>query len=90
MLQIITRFCASYRDAIDGKLTELSVNELYGGARINYIFNEIYARCLNDISPTDGLTVNDIRTAIRNATVCSYLIILFYLFNFFIYLFLFF
>jgi len=68
LLQIITRFSANYRDAIDGKLTDLSVNELYGGARINYIFNEVFARCLNDIIPTEGLTTNDIRTAIRNAT----------------------
>ncbi len=68
MLQIITRFCASYRDAIDGKLTDLSVNELYGGARINYIFNELFSKCVDYISPTDGLTTNDIRTAIRNAT----------------------
>lgn len=69
MLQIITRFCSSYRDAIDGKLTELSINELYGGARINYIFNEVFGKCLDYINPTEGLTANDIRTAIRNATV---------------------
>eukprot|EP01119_Soliformovum_irregulare_P001273 TRINITY_DN109_c1_g1_i1.p1 TRINITY_DN109_c1_g1~~TRINITY_DN109_c1_g1_i1.p1 ORF type:complete len:741 (+),score=223.79 TRINITY_DN109_c1_g1_i1:225-2447(+) len=68
LLQIITQFTANYRDAIDGKLTDLSVNELYGGARVNYIFNEIFAKCLNDIDPTDGLSANDIRTAIRNAT----------------------
>eukprot|EP01118_Nematostelium_gracile_P013226 TRINITY_DN4972_c0_g1_i1.p1 TRINITY_DN4972_c0_g1~~TRINITY_DN4972_c0_g1_i1.p1 ORF type:complete len:479 (+),score=118.06 TRINITY_DN4972_c0_g1_i1:201-1439(+) len=68
LLQIITRFSSNYRDAIDGKLTDLSINELYGGARINYIFNEVFSKCLNDINPTDGLTANDIRTAIRNAT----------------------
>lgn len=68
LLQIITRFSTNYRDAIDGKLTDLSINELYGGARVNYIFNEIFSRCLNEINPTEGLTGNDIRTAIRNAT----------------------
>eukprot|EP01116_Phalansterium_solitarium_P023937 TRINITY_DN8617_c0_g1_i1.p1 TRINITY_DN8617_c0_g1~~TRINITY_DN8617_c0_g1_i1.p1 ORF type:complete len:764 (-),score=155.95 TRINITY_DN8617_c0_g1_i1:185-2476(-) len=68
LLQIITRFSANYRDAIDGKLTDLSVNELYGGARVNYIFNEIFARCLDRINPVEGLTGDDIRTAIRNAT----------------------
>eukprot|EP01112_Ceratiomyxa_fruticulosa_P010608 TRINITY_DN2816_c0_g2_i1.p1 TRINITY_DN2816_c0_g2~~TRINITY_DN2816_c0_g2_i1.p1 ORF type:complete len:672 (-),score=178.73 TRINITY_DN2816_c0_g2_i1:145-2160(-) len=68
LLQIITRFSANYRDAIDGKLTDLSVHELYGGARINYIFNEIFAAHLNNISPLDGLTMADIRTTIRNAT----------------------
>lgn len=68
LLQVITRFSANYRDAIDGKLTDLSVNELYGGARVNYIFNEIFSKCLDGVDPTDGLTANDIRTAIRNAT----------------------
>eukprot|EP01113_Clastostelium_recurvatum_P027373 TRINITY_DN32_c0_g1_i4.p1 TRINITY_DN32_c0_g1~~TRINITY_DN32_c0_g1_i4.p1 ORF type:complete len:859 (+),score=230.38 TRINITY_DN32_c0_g1_i4:15-2591(+) len=68
LLQIITQFCACYRDAIDGKLTDLSVHELYGGARINYIFNEVFAQCLNGISPLDGVSQADIRTTIRNAT----------------------
>lgn len=68
MLRIITQFSADFCAAIDGKLTELSVNELYGGARINYTFNEIFAQCLNNMDPLDGLTMNDIRTTIRNAT----------------------
>jgi len=68
LLQIITKFCADFRDAIDGKLTELSVNELYGGARINFIFNEIFGKCLDFLNPTEGLGTNDIRTAIKNAT----------------------
>jgi replication fork clamp-binding protein CrfC len=35
---------------------------------VNFIFNEIFARCLDNINPTEGLTASDIRTAIRNAT----------------------
>jgi len=68
LLQIITKFCVNYRDAIDGKLTELAGNELYGGARMNYIFNEIFASCLNKLDPTEGLSIVDLRTAIQNAT----------------------
>eukprot|EP01103_Thecamoeba_quadrilineata_P003708 TRINITY_DN1345_c0_g1_i1.p1 TRINITY_DN1345_c0_g1~~TRINITY_DN1345_c0_g1_i1.p1 ORF type:complete len:756 (+),score=121.92 TRINITY_DN1345_c0_g1_i1:38-2305(+) len=68
LLQIITKFSADYRHTIEGKLTEISLTELCGGARINYIFNEIFGQCVNSITPTDGLTTNDIRTAIRNAT----------------------
>ncbi|GAM22540.1 hypothetical protein SAMD00019534_057150 [Acytostelium subglobosum LB1] len=68
LLQIITIFSTNFRDAIDGKLTELSTNELCGGARINYIFNNIYAQCLNGIDPMDGVSLNDIRTAMKNAT----------------------
>jgi len=68
LLRTITQFSTDFGAAIDGKLTELSVNELYGGARINYTFNEIFANCLNNLDPLEGLSTNDIRTTIRNAT----------------------
>eukprot|EP01132_Coremiostelium_polycephalum_P007501 gene7501-9217_t len=68
LLQIITIFSQNFKDAIDGKLTELSTNELYGGARISYIFNEIFSQCINGIDPMDGVSMNDIRTTMRNAT----------------------
>jgi Dynamin central region len=60
LLRTITQFSTDFGAAIDGKLTELSVNELYGGARINYTFNEIFANFLNNLDPLDGLTTNDI------------------------------
>ena len=68
LLQIITKFAQEYCNAIDGRLTDLAINELFGGARINYIFTEVFAKCLKYITPDDGLTMNDIRTAIQNAT----------------------
>ncbi len=69
LLQILTKFASDYKDTIDGKLTDkLSVNELYGGARINYIFFEVFGSCLYRMDPLDGLTLNDIRTAIKNAS----------------------
>jgi dynamin 1-like protein len=68
LLQIITKFSQEYCNAIDGRLSDLGINELFGGARINYIFTEVFAKCLKYISPDDGLTMNDIRTAIQNAT----------------------
>ncbi|KAN0031447.1 hypothetical protein ACTFIV_005311 [Dictyostelium citrinum] len=68
LLQIITIFSSNFKDAIDGKLTDLSNNELYGGARISYIFNEIYSHCVNNIDPLEGISLNDIRTTMRNAT----------------------
>eukprot|EP01133_Synstelium_polycarpum_P001161 gene1161-1330_t len=68
LLQIITIFSTNFKDAIDGKLTELSTNELCGGARISYIFNEVFSQCLNNIDPMDGVSLNDIRTTMRNAT----------------------
>jgi dynamin 1-like protein len=69
LLQILTKFSTEYRHCIDGKLTEkLSANELYGGARINYIFFEVFGQCLAKMNPLDGLSMNDIRTAIKNAS----------------------
>jgi len=68
LLSILTKFSNDYKGAIEGKLTDTTAKELYGGARINYIFNEIYVNCLLTMSPFDGLSINDIRTAIRNAT----------------------
>lgn len=69
LLQIITKFCTDFRNAIEGKSTDLATHELYGGARINYIFSDIFTRCLLHMNPSEGMTLNDIRTAIRNATV---------------------
>lgn len=54
---------------IEGKVSdEVSVESLYGGARINYIFNEIFSKHLLTLSPMEGLTPFDIRTAMSNAT----------------------
>lgn len=37
--------------------------------RINYIFHDIYAKELDKMDPFEDLTLDDMRTAIRNATV---------------------
>jgi len=68
LLNILNKFSRDFADAIDGKLTDTNSKELYGGARIHYIFSEIFGQHLLKMSPLDGLTLNDIRTAIRNAT----------------------
>ena len=75
LLQVINQFSAQYSETIEGKVTdEKSTSLLYGGARINYIFNDIFAKYLTNLTPTDGLTPFDIRTAISNATVCFLII----------------
>lgn len=72
LLQVINFFAGSYSEIIEGKVTdEKSTQNLYGGARINYIFNDIFTRYLHSLQATDGLTPFDIRTAISNATVFS-------------------
>ena len=48
---------------------ELLFSARCGGARMCYIFHETFGRTLESIDPLAGLTMLDILTAIRNATV---------------------
>jgi len=68
LLNIINMFSKDYSSAIDGKLEELSVNELYGGARINYIFTEVFTKYVESVRSSDPISDQDIRTAIKNST----------------------
>ena len=68
ILQLMTRFASSFIASIDGTSSEISTQELCGGARIYYIFNSVFGNSLETIDPTTNLSVLDIRTAIRNST----------------------
>lgn len=68
ILQLMTRFASSFISSIDGTSSEISTQELCGGARIYYIFNSVFGNSLETIDPTHNLSVLDIRTAIRNST----------------------
>lgn len=68
LLQIITKFSSSYCGAIEGTARDIQTTELSGGARICYIFHETFGKTLENVNPLEGLTLGDIRTAIRNAT----------------------
>uniref|UniRef100_A0A0N4ZAW2 dynamin GTPase n=1 Tax=Parastrongyloides trichosuri TaxID=131310 RepID=A0A0N4ZAW2_PARTI len=68
LLQILTRFTHAYTSTIEGNSTKIETSELCGGARINYIFHETFAKVLESIDPLRNLTEMDILTAIRNAT----------------------
>ena len=70
LLKIVAQFAANFGNKVDGKgSSELSseMTELYGGARISYIFTETFGKRLKALDPFDGLTDEDIRTAIANA-----------------------
>lgn len=67
ILQLMTRFASSFIDSVDGTQSEFSTKELCGGARIYYIFNNVFGNSLETIDPSHNLTVQDIRTAIRNS-----------------------
>ena len=46
-----------------------------GGARICYIFHEIFGATLEKMNALGGLTTKDILTAIRNATVSTFMLL---------------
>lgn len=68
LLHIITRYSQGFSAVVDGKNEEMSTSELSGGARIHYIFQNIFVKSLDEVDPCDDLTDEDIRTAIQNAT----------------------
>jgi dynamin 1-like protein len=51
---------------IEGRHTD-SRESVIGGARIEFIFSQIFIKSINKLDPFEYLTDNDIRTAIRNA-----------------------
>ena len=69
LLQSLTRFAGEFSNSIDGKPdVNYTTTELVGGARLNYIFHEIYGQTLYKMNPFQELSTEDIRTAIRNAS----------------------
>eukprot|EP00794_Sanderia_malayensis_P006159 gene6159-6869_t len=68
LLQLITRFSSTYCETIEGTVRNITTTEICGGARICYIFHEIFGATLEKMNPLGGLSTKDILTAIRNAT----------------------
>ncbi|KAK6200471.1 Dynamin central region-domain-containing protein [Scheffersomyces amazonensis] len=69
VLTLMTKFASAFMTSIEGtSVNEISTKELCGGARIYYIFNEVFGSQLASINPTHNLSIYDIRTAIRNST----------------------
>ncbi|XP_074603228.1 dynamin related protein 1 isoform X2 [Brevipalpus obovatus] len=68
LLQIITRFASAYCSAIEGTARDIETSKLSGGARICYVFHEIFSKRLDAVDPLEGLSYRDILTAIQNAT----------------------
>ncbi|KAK2195364.1 bifunctional Dynamin/P-loop containing nucleoside triphosphate hydrolase/Dynamin [Babesia duncani] len=77
LLHYFTKFSQRFKDLIDGKISPRQhSSQLFGGARIYFIFNDSYLKTLKTFSPLSGLTDIEIRTAIRNSTgPCSALFV---------------
>lgn len=68
VLRLMTQFARDFISSVEGTTVAISTKELSGGARIYYIFNDVFGNALNSINATGNLTTQDIRTAIRNST----------------------
>lgn len=71
VLNIITEFSNEWRTVLEGNNTELSSNELSGGARISFVFHELYANGVKAVDPFDQVKDIDIRTILYNSSGSS-------------------
>lgn len=71
ILNIITEFTNEWRTVLEGNNTELSSTELSGGARISFVFHELYSNGVKAIDPFDVVKDVDIRTILYNSSGSS-------------------
>lgn len=71
VLNIITEFSNEWRTVLEGNNTELSSMELSGGARISFVFHELYANGVKAVDPFDQVKDIDIRTILYNSSGSS-------------------
>lgn len=71
VLNIITEFTREWRTVLEGNNGELSSTELSGGARISFVFHELYSNGVRAIDPFDYVKDGDIRTIMFNSSGSS-------------------
>lgn len=69
VLSVITEFTSEFRTTIDGNTNDLSQSELSGGARISFIFHELFNSGIKSIDPFDQVKDGDIRILLYNSSV---------------------
>lgn len=73
VLSVITEFCSEFRTVIDGNTNDISLNELSGGARISFVFHELFNNGIKTIDPFDQVKDGDIRTILYNSSVSNFI-----------------
>ncbi|AET38177.1 dynamin-like GTPase VPS1 Ecym_2448 [Eremothecium cymbalariae DBVPG len=68
VLSMITDFSKEYTGILDGEAKELSSQELSGGARISFVFHEIFKSGVYALDPFDQIKDSDIRTIMYNSS----------------------
>ncbi|GMI81528.1 dynamin-related protein 3A, non responding to oxylipins 15, ARABIDOPSIS DYNAMIN-LIKE 2 [Hibiscus trionum] len=68
LLRILGRYCDDFSATVDGKSREMSTKELFGGARIHYLFQSMFVKLLEEVDPCEKLADEDIAYALRNSS----------------------
>lgn len=68
LLSIITEFTQDFCNVLDGYSSDLSTTELSGGARIAFVFHEIFTNAIKSMDPFDEIKDVDIRTLLYNSS----------------------
>lgn len=68
VLSVITDFCNDYNGVLDGHTKDISSNELSGGARISFVFHEVFKNGVYALDPFDRIKDADIRTIMYNSS----------------------
>jgi replication fork clamp-binding protein CrfC len=67
LLELLTAYANAVNDSIAGRYADAPKNELWGGARINFIFHDKFVPFVSSVSPARDLTDDQIRMAIANS-----------------------
>ena len=67
-LSMITNFSKDYTSILNGESKELTLQELSGGARISFVFHEIFKNGIYSLDPFDHIKDSDIRTIMTNTS----------------------
>ncbi|BAO39366.1 vacuolar protein sorting-associated protein 1 [Kluyveromyces marxianus] len=68
VLSMITDFSKEYTGILDGEAKELTSKELSGGARVSFVFHEIFKNGVYALDPFDQIKDSDIRTIMYNCS----------------------
>jgi dynamin 1-like protein len=68
LLNFEKRFRALIEGGARGAGGDAASAELVGGARVNFIFHEVYARALAEVDPLQGITAEKVRLSFRNSS----------------------
>jgi len=66
VLTTLTRYAEQFADMIDGHTEDVSSTELSGGARVAHVYEDHFAKQVDDMNILQRMTSREIQTIIRN------------------------